>query len=203
MQKPENVDPADWQQLQSALFSTINSSNYNVEAVNDESKVSGGVPSTEELGNQQNIEYEWAAKAGKYAETHWKLLGLYTKVNTPDSTEAAEQQQIQKLKTFRLTANDDEIYRHFRTMFPVEHLNISYLTDNKLKNDKAKAKWREFCNKYEQSSIIKDFNFGTLLRLNAHKSYDDPDNVTIVPRIQFFAIEIARNREGVNINFEE
>ena len=38
---------------------------------------------------------------------------------------------------------------------------------------------------------------GTLLRLDSSKGYS-PENVTIVPRIQFHAIEIARNREGLN-----
>lgn len=44
---------------------------------------------------------------------------------------------------------------------------------------------------------VQDFNMGTLLRLDASKDYD-PDNTIIVPRIQFFAIEIARLREGCN-----
>jgi hypothetical protein len=42
-----------------------------------------------------------------------------------------------------------------------------------------------------------DYNFGSLLRLNAAVDYSDA-NTAIVPRIQFLAIEIARNREGYN-----
>jgi hypothetical protein len=58
---------------------------------------------------------------------------------------------------------------------------------------------------------------GTLLRLDASKDYDANNTtigffrhclvdtfielIVIVPRIQFFAIEIARNREGLNNSF--
>lgn len=35
------------------------------------------------------------------------------------------------------------------------------------------------------------------MRANANEGYTDK-NVILVPRIQFYAIEIARNREGLN-----
>jgi hypothetical protein len=54
----------------------------------------------------------------------------------------------------------------------------------------------EFCLEYEKSAV-KDFNFGTLLRLRASGDYE-PENTVVVSRIQFLAIEIARNREGAN-----
>ncbi|XP_046851239.1 protein PBDC1-like isoform X2 [Xenia sp. Carnegie-2017] len=56
-------------------------------------------------------------------------------------------------------------------------------------------KWRPFCESFK--GVIEDYNFGTLLRLDATKGISD-DNTTLVPRIQFWAIEIARNREGLN-----
>lgn len=61
----------------------------------------------------------------------------------------------------------------------------------------AKAKWRKFCNDMEQS--VEDFNYATLMRLNARQDYNE-ENTIVVPRAQFIAIEIARNRLGFNDN---
>lgn len=55
--------------------------------------------------------------------------------------------------------------------------------------------WREFCEQYK--TRVENYNFATLLRLRCDKDYT-PQNTTIAPRIQFYAIEIARNREGLN-----
>jgi hypothetical protein len=52
--------------------------------------------------------------------------------------------------------------------------------------------WQHWCMHAPQ-----DYNFGTLLRLDASQDYSEA-NSTIVPRIQFLAIEIARNKEGAN-----
>ncbi|VDN09805.1 unnamed protein product [Dibothriocephalus latus] len=49
----------------------------------------------------------------------------------------------------------------------------------------------------EFEDVIEDFNQGTLLRLDANKGYDEA-NTCVVPRIQFLALEIARNRQGLN-----
>ncbi|XP_061042421.1 protein PBDC1-like [Eubalaena glacialis] len=56
-------------------------------------------------------------------------------------------------------------------------------------------KWRPFCLKFD--GIVEDFNYGTLLRLNCSQAYTE-ENTIFAPRIQFFAIKIARNREGYN-----
>ncbi|KAH0518408.1 Protein PBDC1 [Microtus ochrogaster] len=56
-------------------------------------------------------------------------------------------------------------------------------------------KWRPFCLKFE--GIVEDYNYGTLLRLDCSQGYTE-ENTIFAPRIQFFAIEIARNREGYN-----
>lgn len=42
-----------------------------------------------------------------------------------------------------------------------------------------------------------DYNFGTLLRTNTKGEYS-PDNTLLALRGQFYTIEIARNREGLN-----
>lgn len=44
---------------------------------------------------------------------------------------------------------------------------------------------------------VEDHSFGTLLRLDCREDYSEA-NSTLVPRIQFYAIELARNREGHN-----
>lgn len=46
---------------------------------------------------------------------------------------------------------------------------------------------------------VPDFNFATLMRLNSHLEYSE-ENSIVVPRAQFVAIEIARNRLGFNDN---
>ncbi|NXK26336.1 PBDC1 protein, partial [Arenaria interpres] len=55
-------------------------------------------------------------------------------------------------------------------------------------------KWRPFCLRFE--GLVEDFNYGTLLRLDCSQGYTEEN--TIFGGIQFFAIEIARNREGCN-----
>jgi hypothetical protein len=37
---------------------------------------------------------------------------------------------------------------------------------------------------------LTDYNFGTLIRKDAHKLYDE-DNAILVTRVQFFAIEVS------------
>ncbi|NWX32950.1 PBDC1 protein, partial [Notiomystis cincta] len=56
-------------------------------------------------------------------------------------------------------------------------------------------KWRPFCLRFE--GVVEDFNYGTLLRLDSRREYTE-ENTIFATRIQFFAIEIARNREGWN-----
>lgn len=44
---------------------------------------------------------------------------------------------------------------------------------------------------------MQDYSFGTLLRKDCEGEYTE-ENSILVPRIQFLAIELARNREGYN-----
>lgn len=55
--------------------------------------------------------------------------------------------------------------------------------------------WRPFCEQFKEE--VEDYSFGTLLRLDCSGEFSE-ENTTLVPRIQFYAIEIARNREGFN-----
>lgn len=93
----------------------------------------------------------------------------------------------------RLTPHDDLIYTHFRQDFP--DLNVSYIKEHEIKNNTNKAKWRIFCEKFK--NIVEDYSFGTLLRADTKGDYSE-ENTILVPRVQFYAIEIARNRENLN-----
>lgn len=171
--RPAGVDEADWAAVQGELARISGNS--------------GGVPldklisaKPEDLGNDANLELLWAEKAYKHAEAYWGILRAL-----PDKTK------------IKLTQIDEHIYTHMRTEFPHAEFQLSPLTDDGLKSAAGKVAWRSFCTAYDKHASIADYNMGTLLRLDASRGYE-PDNTTIVPRIQFFAIEIARNREGAN-----
>ncbi|KAA3676881.1 uncharacterized protein DEA37_0008322 [Paragonimus westermani] len=128
------------------------------------------------VNKKPNIELQWAIKSYEHAETHFRLLCSVT-----------------DLTGLRLTRMDDVIYEEFNNTFP--DLDVSVISEEKLKSPESKVIWREFCNKFVDQ--LEDYNFATLFRLDASKGYD-PQNTCIVPRIQFLALEIARNRRGVN-----
>lgn len=56
-------------------------------------------------------------------------------------------------------------------------------------------KWRPFCEKFKD--VVEDYSFGTLLRLDHTGEYSEHNSI-LVTRIQFYAIELSRNREGLN-----
>ncbi|XP_021788726.1 protein PBDC1 isoform X3 [Papio anubis] len=117
----------------------------------------------------------WAMRAMQHAEVYYKLIS------------SVDPQFL------KLTKVDDQIYSEFRKNF--ETLRIDVLDPEELKSESAKEKWRPFCLKF--NGIVEDFNYGTLLRLDCSQGYTE-ENTIFAPRIQFFAIEIARNREGYN-----
>lgn len=95
-------------------------------------------------------------------------------------------------KLLKLTPYDDQIYQTFREDFP--DFNIQTVTEEEIKTPQAKAKWRAFINKFDK---LEDFSYGTLMRSDASIDFG-PHNSVLVVRVQFLAIEIARNREGFN-----
>ncbi|XP_075394866.1 protein PBDC1 [Tenrec ecaudatus] len=129
----------------------------------------------ESYGNDPDIEMAWAMRAMQHAEVYYKLIS------------SVDPQFL------KLTRVDDQIYSEFRKHF--EKLRIDVLDPEELKSQSAKEKWRPFCLKFD--GVIEDFNYGTLLRLDCAQGYTE-ENTIFAPRIQFFAIEIARNREGHN-----
>jgi len=128
----------------------------------------------EEYVNDASVETMWAVKAGEDAEIHFNLL-------------CSADPKLLKLSKF-----DDWIYSKFRLRFP--EFKIDEIEVDGLKSSVAKEKWRSFC---EEMKALEDFSFATLLRLNAHDEYTD-ENTILVTRVQFLAIEVARNREGLN-----
>lgn len=108
-------------------------------------------------------------------------------------------------KFLKLTKTDDLIYSKFREDFP--DFNIKILDAELLKSAEAKEvgsicpvigcvcfrnndsksssftsscflrlqKWRPFCNHFE--SLVEDFNYGTLLRLDCEKDYTEENTI--------------------------
>lgn len=132
----------------------------------------------ENTENLEDIEKQFAVKAVKQAETYWTLL---------------ESVGGSKLK---LTQHDDEIFETLMEDFPEfkQPQNVAEISELEMKSPAGKARWRTFCEKFKE---IDDYNFGTLLRSKASGEYDQEGTIFAV-RIQFYAIEIARNRYGLN-----
>ncbi|XP_032766084.1 protein PBDC1-like [Rattus rattus] len=129
----------------------------------------------ESYGNDPDIEMAWAIRAMQHAEVYHKLISSVDP------------------HFLKLTKVDDQIYSEFRENF--ETLRVDVLDPEELKSESAKEKWRPFCLKFE--GIVEDYNYGTLLRLDCSQGYTE-ENTIFARRIQFFAIEIARDREGYN-----
>ena len=129
--------------------------------------------------NLEDIEKQFAVKAVHHMATYWNLLE-----SIPPS----------KLK---LTKQDDEILDKFFESFP-EYNNkekLSLLNEDELKTKEAKERWRTYIKSFEES--VADFNFGTLIRKDVTKDYSEENSIFVV-RIQFYAIELARNKLGLN-----
>lgn len=133
-----------------------------------------------EFGNDPTVESLWAMKAVEHMEVYFNLISAVDP------------------KVLKLTPYDDAIYKDFRERFP--KLDVGHLVESEIKSEKSKNEWREFCTKFE--NVVEDFNFATLVRLDSEKDYAE-ENTTLVPRVQFYALEIARNREGCNDRIRE
>ncbi|EZF75507.1 hypothetical protein H105_02924 [Trichophyton soudanense CBS 452.61] len=94
----------------------------------------------------------------------------------------------------RLTKLDDEIYESFKTEFP-DFDPAATIDEDEMKSKAGKEKWRNWMKQYEEK--VADYNFGTLLRANPKFEYGEKETIFVV-RMQFYAIEIARNRAGLN-----
>uniref|UniRef100_A0AC35TU56 Polysacc_synt_4 domain-containing protein n=1 Tax=Rhabditophanes sp. KR3021 TaxID=114890 RepID=A0AC35TU56_9BILA len=133
----------------------------------------------EEYVNDDQIELAWAIKASERATVHQNLL-----VNCDTMT-------------LKLNKHQPEIYEQFRKTFP--DFDIEQVTETTLKGTN-KHLWHDYCELFK--TTVDDYNLGSIMRVDATKIYSQ-ENSIIVPRIQFLAIEGARNIEGVNAKYRE
>ncbi|KAI0293648.1 polysaccharide biosynthesis-domain-containing protein [Multifurca ochricompacta] len=131
--------------------------------------------------NLVEIEKQFAVKAVEHAQTYWNILAKIPP------------------RELKLTRYDDEIFEHTLRDFPefatAPHERLIALDEEWMKSKEGKERWRVFINTYEKK--ITDYNFGSLIRTDGTKEYSET-NTIFVTRIQFYAIEISRNRLGLN-----
>ncbi|ORX33935.1 putative polysaccharide biosynthesis protein [Kockovaella imperatae] len=133
----------------------------------------------ETAGNNEEIEMQFAVKTVEHLEAYERLISGIPPRN------------------LKLTPMDNELHENFLSTFP-EYASpeaLRNLNEDEMKSAKGKERWRNFILPYEKR--LKDYNFGTLVRKDSDRGYAE-DNSILVTRTQFFAIEIARNRAGLN-----
>ncbi|KAI6462495.1 hypothetical protein MCOR15_004611 [Pyricularia oryzae] len=113
----------------------------------------------------------------QHMETYWKIL------------------KNKRGSQLRLTKIDDEIYEHLKKDFPELDPAVD-IDEDVMKNKENKERWRKFLNFYDKK--VEDFNFGTMLRKNPKDDVEVENRIIFVPRMQFYAFEIARNKAGLN-----
>lgn len=79
-------------------------------------------------------------------------------------------------------------------------MKVDKIDEDELKSPEGKVKWRSFCEQFKD--IVEDYSFGTLLRADCTEDYSEKNSV-LTSRIQFYAIELVRNREGLNDGVRE
>jgi len=130
----------------------------------------------ETADNFEDMEKQFAVKAVQHMATYWAIL------------------EKMRGSSLRLTRMDDEILASFKETFP-EFDPAATIDENTMKSKAGKEKWRNWMNQYEKT--IDDYNFGTMLRNNPKAEYTEKETIFAM-RMQFYAIEIARNRAGLN-----
>ncbi|OAL56677.1 DUF757-domain-containing protein [Pyrenochaeta sp. DS3sAY3a] len=135
-----------------------------------------GAINPEDTENFEDIEKQFAVKVVQHMETYWNIL---------------EKLPGSKL---RLTKFDDEIYEHFKKEFP-EFDASATINEDDMKSKEGKERWRKFIGEYEKK--VEDYNFGAMLRASPKTEYSETGTIFAV-RMQFYAVEIARNRAGLN-----
>ncbi|KAF2814611.1 DUF757-domain-containing protein [Mytilinidion resinicola] len=131
----------------------------------------------EQQENFEDIEKQFAVKVVQHMEAYWSIL------------------EKMRGSTLRLTRLDNEIYEHFKKEFPDFDAKAT-INEDEMKSKAGKERWRNFINTYEEK--VADYNFGTMVRANPKFEYAEKDEVIFAVRMQFYAIEIVRNREGLN-----
>ncbi|PFH62654.1 hypothetical protein XA68_12525 [Ophiocordyceps unilateralis] len=130
----------------------------------------------EQAINMEEMEQQFAVKAVQQMQTYWSLL------------------ETVKGSTLRLTKMDDDIYAHLTEAFP-DFDAAATINEDEMKSKAGKERWRAFMMVYEKK--IDDYNFGTMVRDSPRAEYEEKTTI-FVPRMQFYAIEIARNKKALN-----
>ena len=99
-----------------------------------------------------------------------------------------------KLKLTVSQELDDRIYSEFKQSFPILGLDLHKFVEEDIKNEVSAEEWRKFSERFKD---VEDYGKECLLRLDSSKDYTE-ENTVVVTKLQFLAIEIARNREGCN-----
>ncbi|KAH0842313.1 hypothetical protein AYO21_00069 [Fonsecaea monophora] len=133
----------------------------------------------ENAPNYEDMEKQFAVRAVQHMTVYWGIL-----------------EKIPGSK-LRLTRLDDEILEHFKREFP-DFDPAEEIDEDAMKSKEGKEKWRNFAQVYEKGEKkIEDYNFGTMLRKSPKTEYGEKETIFVI-RVQFYAIEIARNRAGLN-----
>jgi hypothetical protein len=141
--------------------------------------VSNLLANPDQADNYEEMEKQFAVKAVQQMTVYWSIL---------------EKMPGSKL---RLTRMDDEIMDHLKKDFPDFDPAVP-LNEDEMKSKEGKERWRNFCMVYEKGDKkIEDFNYGTMLRKDSKTEYGE-DTTIFAVRMQFYAVEIARNRAGLN-----
>ena len=121
-----------------------------------------------------------ATTAAVYAEVYFNLLCSME----PSSLKLTGTQEL-----------DDRIYSEFKQSFPILCLDLDKFVEDDSKNEVSTEEWSKFCERFKKD--VDDYGQECLLRLDSSKDYTE-ENMMVVTKLQFLAIEIARNREGCN-----
>ncbi|CAI8049196.1 Protein PBDC1, partial [Geodia barretti] len=68
---------------------------------------------------------------------------------------------------------DEDLYQEFQKKF--KGLQVDKISQDDLKSPEAKERWRSFCKDFE--GIVKDYNYGTLLRLDSSQDYSKENTI--------------------------
>ncbi|KFD63533.1 hypothetical protein M514_24246 [Trichuris suis] len=105
---------------------------------------------------------------GSSVESAWAMLAYENADKHMDLISSCD------CRFLHLSCCDEEIYGKFREVFP--DMPLDMIDEEVMRSAPMKERWRKFGELFKHK--VEDYNF--------------------VPKIQFLAIEIARNREGFN-----
>ncbi|KAL8281187.1 hypothetical protein RQP46_006545 [Phenoliferia psychrophenolica] len=135
----------------------------------------------ENAPNAEEIEQQFAVVCFEQAEAYFNLITA-----------------VRPSTLKRLTPHDDEIVEAFTAAFPElvsDDEKLKVVKEADMKSVEGKKRWREFMMPFDGK--VNDYNFGTLIRSDCSDDYTQ-ENSIFGYRTQFLAIEILRNRRGLN-----